>query len=289
MFIWNNWFKFCIKYFLLICLFGISERLSCYPNECVSNIYNHNKFILDRAPDYFWNENKKIFSWKEGENFTLEKGGYETKGSAGIVPYAIYQNKVYVLVSRETWGKDKHTYCDLGGAVEAYFDSKSSVHVDTFLFTLLKEASEESGCLYSFTEDEILNQGYVISHIHLKDDFYKDYESIIVLFEVKDIYFTDQFIASSQVYARELENLHLCPWSFQEKDDFQWIELSSLCDFLKNSDNNVSIFKNLLNEDVEIKFRPHFIEVLRSKHALEVLLSIIKEHAFLSLVEEMSL
>ena len=145
--------------------------------------YKKNIPILDRTPDYFWDENKPIFYWNvPGKNTPslISKGGFRARGSAGMIPYYTgVDNQIYVLLSRESWGVDRNTYCDLGGAVEIY-DQYDTLNVDTFLTTLLKEAAEESGHLYTVDREMLLSNSYVLSYRHENTGFYKDFESILV-------------------------------------------------------------------------------------------------------------
>lgn len=216
---------------LMSCLLVLSFRLEGW-SEFESNVE-----ILNRSPGCFWNEEKCVFQWGQGSDSpTVTKGGYQSKGSAGVVPFVFYQGEVYVLLARETWGVDRDKYCDLGGAVEAYGSKHTSPSVDSFLYTLLKEGEEESGGLYRFTESNVLETAYVVSYVYRDAGVYKGFESVIAFCEVKSIFYNEQFIAASQQCATELVNLGLCPWGYQEKDDYQWIDISSLIEFLRNSD-----------------------------------------------------
>lgn len=284
--------KWILYNFLLSCLFIFSHQLEG-KNESSSSVnksVEKNSEILNRSPHYFWNEDKYVFHWgNHGQkNPIISKGGYQSKGSAGIVPYVIYENKVYILLARETWGEDKNTYCDLGGSVEAYGTRNSPVYVDTFLYTLLKEGEEESGGLYKFTECDFLEKAYVISHIYRNSGYYEGFESILAFCEVDKVYYTEQFIAASQESVYELEKLRLCPWGYQEKDDYQWIELHSLLYFLQNSDQNNGCFENIFNDVVELTLRPHFVEILRSADSVQAL-SIILYRESLTFVDDTSL
>lgn len=253
--------------------------------------YERNEAILNRSPTYFWNENKYVFHWgfHSGENPIISKGGYQSKGAAGVIPYVVYEDKAYVLLARETWGADKNTYCDLGGAVEVYGSKDNFLYADTFLYTLLKEGAEESGGLYEFTEHDFLEHAHVISYTYKNIGFYDGFESVLAFFEVDEIYYTEQFLTASQQHAIELENLYLCPWGYQEKDDYQWIELSSLYRFLKEADCNEGVFINIFNNEIQLRLRPHFATILRSNESLKVLSTILQGKESLTFVDETSL
>lgn len=253
-----------------------------------SSKYVRNKSFLERTPQYFWNEKKPVFHWGVvgQKNPLVTTGGYHSKGSAGIIPYILHSGKIYILLSRETWGADKNTYCDLGGAVEVYGTTRDSLHVDTFLDTLLKEGEEESGGLYKFTKDEILHQAHVVSYTHRKTGFYEGFESVLAFCKVPTLYFADKFIEASYYHAQRLEQLQLSPWGYQEKDDYQWIELASFFSFVKNSAANEGVFKNIFNKDVTLRLRSHFIEVICSDDSLQVLAALLQEQLAFTLVEE---
>lgn len=253
-----------------------------------SSVYSiRNRSLLERTPEYFWNENKLVFHWGHGPKPIVTRGGFQTKGSAGIIPYYVHLGKIYVLLSRETWGVDRHTYCDLGGAVEAYGNENEIPTIDTFLFTLMKESTEESGALYELSDTEILDQAYVISCIHHTNDKYDGFESIIAFCQVEAIYFTEQFLESSKIHAKELADLGLCPWGYQEKDDYQWIPLDSFYSFLCKSQCNEGIFENILGEIVTLKIRAHLADTLRAEESLQVLSKLLIDS--FNLVDEMYL
>lgn len=279
---------------LLILFFFVFFSTHCTPAESSQETYNgyslyeQNKIILERSPEYLWNENKTVFHWglSEKENPLILKGGLDTKGSAGLIPYVCRNGEIYVLLSRETWGRDKNKYCDLGGAVEAYVTSEGSFYIDSFLQTLLKECKEESGGLYEFSENEILNHAHIISHRHNQGGSFHGFESIIAFHKVNIVYFTEQFISASQQHAEILENLHLCPWGYQEKNDYQWIELSSLYYFLTESQSYTGIFKNISEEMVTLQLRNHLVEILRSEEALDTLSAILREASCFTFEDE---
>lgn len=278
--------------FMLSSLFIFSQQLEGRSDSSNAvRSFERNTEILNRTPDYFWNENKYVFHWgNEGQkNPIVSKGGYQSKGAAGVVPYVMYGSKVYVLLARETLGTDKNTYCDLGGAVEVYGIRNSPIYADTFLYTLLKEGEEESGGLYKFTEHDFLEKAYVVSHIYQNPGHYEGFESVLAFCEVDTVYYTEQFVTASQQLASELEKMRLCPWGYQEKDDYQWVELSSLLYFLQNSDQNVGHFENIFDDDVELTLRPHFIEILRSVDSLQALSTILRHKESLTFVDETSL
>lgn len=286
-----------MKWFFYHCLVSL---LFIFPNSLEGGIESgkltirnlgRNIEILNRSPDYFWDEDKYVFHWSSAEqnNPVISKGGYQSKGAAGVVPYVSYEDKIYVLLARETWGADKGTYCDLGGTVEVYGTRSAPVYVDTFLATLLKEGEEESGGLYKFTEYNLLEQAHVISYIYQSPGYYEGFESVVAFCEVDMVYHAEQFIAASQQVVYELTKLRLCPWGYQEKDDYQWIELSSLLVFLKNSSQNTGHFENIINEVVELTLRSHFAEMLRASDSLQALSTILRHNESLTFVDETSL
>lgn len=255
-----------------------------------SGLYEQNQTYLDRSPDYFWNPNQETFVWKEGQRPIKQRGTFQAKGSAGMIPYTACNGKVYVLLARETWGTDKNMYCDLGGAVEVHYTPGAPVLVDTFLTTLLKEGEEESSYLYSFQKENILDLARVFSYVYQTEDIYDGFESVFAFYKVKKAHLTEEFLQASVPYIQNLTSRGLCPWGFQEKDDYQWIELRDLYDFLKQSTAPSLICKNMFCEQVEIQLRNHFAEALQSEDGMNTLLLILsEEESALSCVEETSL
>lgn len=272
--IWNYFFKMC----LMLCLNQANAQTSS--ESSFFDIFSINKVLtLHRKPDCFWDENKLIFKWgfEQEINPLVTKGGYQTKGAAGMLPYIVHENQVYVLLARESWGRDKSTYCDLGGAVEI-LDPILGIS-DTFLTTLLKEGSEESGELYTFSENEVLEKSYIVSYVYKTEGFYKNFETILALCPVEKFYSSEQFKQKSETLAKNLQDLGQCPWSFQEKDDYQWIKMSSLYEFVKKTDFHEGTLKNIYNEEVNIKFRASFLEILRSFSGIEALRIILERHS----------
>lgn len=271
--IWNSLFKICV----MLCLNQASAQSS---NESsFFDIYSIDKAsMLQRKPQSFWNENKPVFKWglQQKENPLMTRGGYQTKGAAGMLPYIIYKNQVYILLARESWGNDKGTYCDLGGAIEIE-DPVLGVP-DTFLTTLLKEGSEESGGLYELSENEILDKAYIVSYVYKNEGFYNDFETILAFCPVEQFYSCEQLMQQSATHAKRLQELGLCPWSFQEKDDYQWVEMKSLYLFLENTNLYEGTLRNIYNEDINLRLRPSFSEILRSVSGMETLRIILERH-----------
>lgn len=281
---------------MFFCGFLKRNRCNCflllflYVNGYGSGLYEQNQIYLDRSPDYFWNQNQEFFVWEEGKRPIKQRGTFQAKGSAGMIPYIAYNGTIYVLLARETWGMDKNTYCDLGGAVEVHYAPGMPILIDTFLTTLLKEGEEESSYLYSFKKEDILNQARVFSYVYQTKNVYDGFESIFAFYKVKEVYLTKDFLQASVPYIQNLTSRGLCPWGFQEKDDYQWIKLRDLYDFLKQSTAISLICRNIFCEQVEIQLRNHFAEALRSEEGMNTLLLILsEEESALSCVEETSL
>lgn len=74
-----------------------------------------------------------------------------------------------------------------------------------------------------------------------------------------------------------MQYLGLCPWGFQEKDDYQWIDLQSLYEFLEQTSAQEGILKNIYDDYVRIKFRASFLEILRSIEGMDILKIISRE------------
>ncbi len=236
-------------------------------------------WILDRRPEYFWDDQKKMLEWGyfEGMNPKISQGNYQVKSAAGVFPYIIYKDVIYILLARESWGIDKGTYCDLGGAVEM-----SDFYPDipeTFLMTLLKEGNEESGGLYTFSREQILEKAHILSYTYTTDGFYKGFETVLAFCPVEDFYSHEDFLRESSIHVKKLQEKNLCPWSFQEKDDYQWVELKSLYDALSGIVHEPILLRNIYNEEIRIKLRPSLLEILKSFDTIALLNSILAEQA----------
>lgn len=267
---------------LSLIFFSSLEAVVLSINTSFLDVYTRNYALLKRSPDYEWCEHKNFFSWGSVTSPIITKGCYQAKGSAGVIPYVEYNSKLYVLLGKEAWGKDAGTYCELGGAVDVY--SGEDISVDSFLDTLLKESREESGYLYELQQEEVLDRGHVFSYTYHTKDFYNGFEGVFAFCKVDVIYFSDQLIAACQSHVQDLISLNLCPWGFQEKERYEWIELEALDKFLQSSKDNSGFFYNILGEYIEICFRPHFIVAMRSEAALAIISSL--KQRSLSLLEE---
>ncbi|GAB4237587.1 MAG: hypothetical protein Tsb0021_17400 [Chlamydiales bacterium] len=230
-----------------------------------------------KSPPFFWDKTKDEIIWEPDEKPKWIKGGFTAKGSAGTIPFFLHHNEVYVLLSRENDGKDKNTYCDLGGAVEVVKNANGFLVAETFLSALLKETQEESGYLYSFSEEEIMQKAFICCYEHDTTNKYNGFETVIAFVQVDKVYFTEDFLEASKKQANESKEKHLPYWVFQEKDDYQWVNLKSLINFLKNTDNRRMNTTNILNEKIEILFRPHFLEALKTDQAILILESLLTE------------
>jgi len=262
---------------LILCLsptyaesFNESESLDAHISNKIE--------ILEKQPPSFWNENKLVFEWNHLNevNPRITKGAYQSKGAAGLIPYIINKNQIYMLLARESWGNDKGTYCDLGGAVEV---SNSATGIsDSFLVTLIKEGKEESGGLYTPSKEDIFEKAHILSHTYKDEGFYQNFETVLAFFPVNQFYSCQEFLYESSIHAQQLQQMGLCPWSFQEKDDYQWIELTSLYAFLEKKSLDEGIVKNVYNEDIQIKLRPSLLEILRSIKGMQTLQIILEQH-----------
>jgi hypothetical protein len=265
-----------LRFRILLAILLIITQV-CY-SQILPPKKDQNSTKLCRTPDYFWDIEKMTFIWGIENAPLINKGGYRTKGAAGVIPYTIYKNDVYILLSRESWGKDKGKYCDLGGAVDIYEELGNPVSA-TFLQTLLHEVFEESGGLYKFTEEYVLNNAFVISHKHNEKDAFRGYETELAFVYVDEIFFNEHFFKASQSWAEKQIQQNQCPWRYQEKDDYQWIKLSAIIEFLSVSDRkNQGRFENISGKEVTIYFRDHFLEVISTTSSIEILLLIAYKH-----------
>ncbi|MBS0585092.1 MAG: hypothetical protein JSR76_02180 [Verrucomicrobia bacterium] len=246
--------------------------------------YLDNQALLDRIPHFFWNDEKVEFVWGIESAPRIRKGGFQTKGSAGIIPYIDYDHTIYVLLSRETWGHDKGSYCALEGAVDAYL-LMNGVTINTFLSTMIKEGTEESAHLYRFKTDIILSSP-CFSYIYQSHDQYDGFESVYALYQVNTLYTTQHFLNATHPLIHELSKQNLCTWMFQEKDDYQWIKLSELLDFLRDTSGNIHTFTNIFDEKVTLSLRNHFVEALKSESGIRTLSEVLETNAARIMVEE---
>ena len=253
------------KVFVFAGLLLTNASLNSMELACKSNNYPTNNSILNRSPDYFWDESKPKFHWgmdePKGGRKTL--GNYIAKGSASVMPYYIQDKIPYVLLSRETWGENKGKYCDLGGAVEVSGGIGQVPRVSTFLETLISEGTEESGNMYHFDKEDILKNASVLSYRHTEEGFYKDFESVLAWHQVPVAYTTEEFLKGAREEIKKRQVLNLCTWCYQEKDDYQWIKWNKMLKFLVDSREEGKSFRTLDGEKAEIIFRPYYLKMLR--------------------------
>lgn len=199
-------------------------------------------------------------------------------GFAGVLPYIRdKQGATYVLLGRETLGKDRGKYCGMGGLNE--FDRKTNRYA-CLLSTALKELQEETANQLTLDED------YLLQNAIFHGDFSnKDFLKIMALTPL----FPKHYRTSHHLYkARESIQVNYSDvvyhgglpcdlWPYLEKDDFQWVSIGSLLSSIINPEADnlkvVSLNKTLQNPheldtrllttEITISLRTVFLKTLR--------------------------
>lgn len=168
----------------------------------------------------------------------IQKSTNIRKG-AGVLPVAVYKGKIYLLLSREGYGRNKGFYSDFGGTADSS---------ETIKETAIRESYEESnGFLGTKSEIDKLIQNKLITK--LTSLTYTTY--VVEVTYDKNL---PKTFKNNLKYAQKAFGNIMCKNGFYEKDKLKWVELTNIKKFLKELR---PFYKKILTLDNLEKIRIH--------------------------------
>jgi hypothetical protein len=198
--------------------------------------------------------NNPDINLRENYNYGKIDHGYNIyKYGAGILPYTIYNNKLYFLIGKDRYEK---YWSDFGGRPDPVDNNQIEQ-------TAVREFYEETiGSIYDIKiiRDRIKNKKdtYIIKSMKTNN---VEYTMYIMRIPYKDYRFT---FCNTRNFIKYLidsnKNLSGYYKQFLEKEDIMWISYESLIYHINNEDSNEDlenimirqVFKNIIVENLDI-------------------------------------